>query len=204
MSVSTLLIGVPAWDGIRAEAQEAFCGLCYALGTSRQVQLGVKIVTRREQFRARNELVSAAIGSGYDWLLMLDDDMLPPPDLFERLAAHDKDIIGALYWQRQGAENPVVMRIPEGQQRPAFLPPDAPELTTPGLYQVDVIGGGCLLAKTRLLATLPFPVFWPDLHFGTDIGLCLRLRQLGIAVWIDTRVQLGHLGPAKIIVGGAT
>lgn len=197
-----LLIGVPAWDGIRAEAQEAFCALCYYLGMCPEVQVAVQIVTRREQFRARNELVERALSGGYDWLLMLDDDMLPPPDLFERLARHDLEIVGGLYWQRQGAQLPVVMRVPAGGLRPEFLTDEALEITRPGLYCVDVIGGGCVLLKTRLLRSLNQPVFWPDVHLGTDIGLCLRLRQLDIPVYIDTSVRLGHLGAAKIIVGG--
>lgn len=195
-----LLLGVPAWDGILAAAQEAFCGLCYHLGAScPHVEVSMQIVTRREQFRARNLLVAEAERLGCDWLLMLDDDMLPPPDLFQQLAQHDKGVVGALYWQRAAPYSPVAMRCTPAHKTPQFLAHDAPELTTPGLYPVDVVGGGCVLYQRHVWHSIAPPPFWPDLDMSTDVGLCLRLRHAGIEIYLDTSLAVPHLGDPERI-----
>ena len=203
MSLSgRLMLGVPAWDGIRAAAQEAFCGLCYHLGAScPEIEVFMQIVTRREQFRARNLLVAEAERQACDWLLMLDDDMLPPCDLFQRLAQHDKPVVGALYWQRAAPYHPVAMRLTTAHKAPQFLPPESPELTTPGLYQVDVVGGGCVLFQRHVWAFVAPPPFWPDLEIGTDVGLCLRLRAAGVEIFVDSSVEVPHLGDPERITG---
>jgi 2-polyprenyl-3-methyl-5-hydroxy-6-metoxy-1,4-benzoquinol methylase len=133
---------------------------------------------------------------------MLDDDMLVPPDLLARLLAHDKDVIGALYWQRGGAFHPVLMHatvLPTGELMPRFYEPFDDVLTKPGLYPVDVIGGGCMLFKVDIFRKLTPPYFWWESQLGTDIAICTRLKDAGVQVYVDTAIELGHIGEKQII-----
>lgn len=54
---------------------------------------------------ARNALAKEFLASGYDWLLMLDNDMIPPPDLIEMIDRADEcmDILVPRFYALNGA-----------------------------------------------------------------------------------------------------
>lgn len=203
-----IVIGVPCYREVAPEILEDWMRFAYHCGRRLpQFDFFVAIKTKSEQFRARNAIVQAAQQMNADWLLMLDDDMVINADvtqgpsgaydLIERLMAHDKDLCGALYFQRGGSCAPVLMaKIPEAKGY-RFLRDD--ELTG-GLQRVDVAGGGCLLLKMRIFDRLKYPYFAPEHEFGTDIQLCQRATEAGFEVWADTSVELGHLKNERAIV----
>jgi 2-polyprenyl-3-methyl-5-hydroxy-6-metoxy-1,4-benzoquinol methylase len=198
-----VLIGVPGFAGVQGEVQENFFAFAYHCGRyATDYDFCLKILTKREQFRARNHLVDLAIMNECEYLLMLDDDMVIPPDLFLKLVAHDKDVIGALYYQRGGAFHPVLMRqmsAKDGFRSIEFLNHFDKALMHPGLHPVDVIGGGCLLFKVDVFRQMQQPYFWIDGIVGTDVSICTRLREAGIQPYADTSIELGHLGDKEVI-----
>jgi len=60
---------------------------------------------------ARERLAEHAHDNGFDYLFMIDDDMLVPVDLFEKLARHDVDICAALAFTRSAPHKPVVYNL---------------------------------------------------------------------------------------------
>lgn len=199
-----VMIGVAGFHGVQPEVQENFFELAYNLGRrAPQYDFLLKIMIKREQFRARNSLVDLAIINGCEWLLMLDDDMVVPPNLFERLVAHDKEVCGALYFQRGGAYHPVLMKRytkKDGLVGIDFLHAFDEMLVKRGLYKLDgVIGGGCMLFKVDVFRKIPQPYFWIDGIVGTDVHICQQLHDAGVDLWVDTSLELGHVGEAKII-----
>jgi 2-polyprenyl-3-methyl-5-hydroxy-6-metoxy-1,4-benzoquinol methylase len=198
-----ILIGIPAWNGIVPEAQESFNRMIFRCGRDMpEYDFAIEIVVKKEQFRARNAIVDAAIAMDAQYVLMLDDDMIVPHDLVKRLVEHDKDVIGALYYQRGGAYHPVVMKrhvYETGDFRAQFLPPYDPIIINPGLHQVDIIGGGCMLFKTDVFRKVMPPYFWWEAVAGTDISICSRLLDEGIEIWADTSIELGHVGERQVV-----
>src|SRR5258708_29949549 len=63
---------------------------------------------------ARERFAQAVLEMDADYLLMIDDDMLAPPDLFYRLAANDKDICAALPFSRNPDHKPVIYDVIAG------------------------------------------------------------------------------------------
>jgi len=195
-----VLIGVPGFAGVTPECQENFFQMAYRLGRDcPNYDFFLRIILKREQFRARNTLVDLAIVNDCDYLLMLDDDMVCPPDLFTKLSGHDKDVCGALYYQRGGAYHPVIMRqysAKDGLKGVNFINHFDDMLRKPGLYDVTggVIGGGCLLFKTEVFNKIQQPYFWIDGIVGTDVYICNKLADAGVKIWVDTSVELGHVG----------
>jgi 2-polyprenyl-3-methyl-5-hydroxy-6-metoxy-1,4-benzoquinol methylase len=208
----TIVIGVPCYREVAPELLEDWMRFAYHCGRRMPgFDFFLAIKTKSEQFRARNAIVEAALTIGADWLLMLDDDMVINADVtqgvsesygfLEKLIAHDKDICGALYFQRGGACAPVLMaKIPEATGY-RFLRDD--ELTC-GLQRVDVAGGGCLLIKMSVFDKLKHPIFAPEHDFGTDIQLCQQAAEAGFEVWADTSIELGHLKNERAIVTSKT
>ncbi len=204
MSKPKILIGSPAWAGIQPEAQSSFMGMVFRCGRDLpQYDFAVRIDVKKEQFRARNSLVDTAIAMDATYLLMLDDDMVMEPDLVERLIAHDKDLVGCLYWQRGGAYHPVVMRamtLDNGDFHAEFYRAADEIILQPGLYPVDIIGGGCMLFKVDVFRKLTPPYFWFEHHIGTDINICTRLKEAGVQPYIDTSIELGHLMSERDVI----
>lgn len=209
MSVNNrILLSSPCYSKVDPEILEDWMALAYHCGRRMpeyEFFLGIK--SKTEQFRARNAIVEAAQQHNCDRILMLDDDMVIDPfkrghesyDFLKKLIAHDKDICGALYYQRGGDCEPVLMaRLNEKGYR--FLRDDE---ITHKLQEVDVAGGGCLLIKTRVFDRIPYPYFKPEHQYGTDVQLCRQAKEKGFTVWADTSIELGHIMNAKTVITSA-
>lgn len=202
-----ILIGVPCFGTVAPELLEDWMRWMYHLGRRMpQFDFFIGIRTKSEQFRARNAIVEGAQQAGADWLLMIDDDMIVNPhvtldptadyNFLEKMLAHDKDIVGALYFQRMGGCLPVAMRE-AGENGYRFLRYD--ELVG-GLQEVDVAGGGALLIRMKVFDRLPHPYFAPEHEYGTDVQLCRAAKAKGFTVWLDSSIELGHLRSERAII----
>jgi SAM-dependent methyltransferase len=199
-----MLIGIPGYAGVVPRCQKNIMSMAFWLGRCTDLDVAIEIVVKKEQFRARNFLVNAALATGCDYLLMLDDDMLVPHDLPIKLMAHNKKVVGALYYQRGGVYRPVAMTQvgPDeyGESHFNFWSHNDPRiLDYPGLHPADVIGGGCMLFDTEVFERVPKPYFEWEKDVGTDIAICSKLRHLGYDVWLDTSIELGHVGDQEVI-----
>lgn len=152
---------------------------------------------------ARERLAEGALEVGADYLLMIDDDMLAPVDLFYKLVAHDKDIIAPLAFTRNPDHKPVIYETVEGYDplstnrygMTRFVM-NYPRNT---LVECDAVGFGAVLIKTDVLRAMKKPWFFGMESTGEDITFCLKAKKLGFSVWMDTSVKLGHLGAPTII-----
>jgi ubiquinone/menaquinone biosynthesis C-methylase UbiE len=208
----SILVGIPCYGNVPPEVLEDYMRFFYHLGRRMQdydFYLGVKPKT--EQFRARNLMVEEALKLGVDYLLMLDDDHIidwlvdagvagvgsASYDFLRRLIEHDVDIVGGLYYQRQGECAPVAMKRVGETGGYRFLRPEEIEGR---LQRVDVAGGGCLLIKTRVLDKIPHPVFKPEFEYGTDIQVCKAAAEKGFSVYLDSSFEIGHIRDERAVV----
>jgi len=152
---------------------------------------------------ARNSACSDALAAGFQQIMFLDDDVIPPGDTFFRLAQHQKDIVSGLYYRRQEPICPVAMTLdPQGQAQwvTSWNPPNS-------LVEVDLVGAGCLLIHRRVLERIPPPWFvWeigksPDAStpkgggkMSEDFAFCMRAKQAGFKVHLDTSIRCEHVG----------
>ena len=54
---------------------------------------------------SRNKLKEYFLKNDYDYLLSLEQDVVSPKDVIERLMKHDKDICSGLYFNHGGIKN---------------------------------------------------------------------------------------------------
>lgn len=170
---------------------------------------------------ARNTLAANAIQHGYDRVLWIDSDMRFESDLMERLAADmmvqdgektplyeqdddglvrfDRDYIAALAFKRVTPTEPVVYdSLHELPDMPGMYgvhilrnyPHDQ-------LFKVAATGFGCVMTSTRLLKQV-WDKFGPPFSYvanlGEDMSFCWKVGQLGIPMYCDSRVKVGHIG----------
>lgn len=127
-------------------------------------------------------------------LVMLDSDVLPPPDFLERLLAHDKPMVGGWYRKKGEPYPPVVYDFEKTEADGVHWWRIRPEAGT-GLEQVDGAGAGCWLMRrdvAEALGKAPYSMS----EGGEDLTLCKRLRDLGIPIFIDWSVACAHVGVA--------
>jgi hypothetical protein len=139
---------------------------------------------------------------------MLDDDHVldidtdSPYDLPVKLVQHLKDnpkigVVGALYFQRGGDCDPVIMQESADDDRPYFL--KHAEISN-RMQKVDVTGGGCMMVRASVFDKIDQPWFKPEHEWGTDIQLCKQVREKGWEVWCDTSLEIGHLQKEKHLI----
>jgi len=151
---------------------------------------------------ARNNACQDALNGGFEWLFFLDDDIAAPSDTVLRLMQRKQDIISGLYYRRHDGVQPCMQAIGGGW---------ITEVPFGQVIEVGLVGAGCLLIHRRVLETMKERWFeWlsdrKDLpenqRFSEDFAFCVRARQAGFKVLVDTTIHCKHLGIGQAEVGG--
>lgn len=158
----------------------------------------------------RNEAIQRMRG---DWLLFIDDDMVWEPDAVGRLIAArdecDADIIGALCYRRSAPHQPTMfMRERRDSGGYNYL-----EDWSDDLIEVDATGMAFCLIHRRVLeriADSPMPPYdirrqmgpsnffrWEG-ELGEDLRFCQDAKAAGCRIWVDTRIEIGHMAEVEI------
>lgn len=152
---------------------------------------------------ARERFAQSVIESEADYLFMIDDDMLAPPDLFYKLAENDKDICAALAFTRNPDHKPVIYDVIEGRdpvtKKEYYINKFAMNYPRNTLVECDAVGFGAVLIKRKVIEAVKEPRFMGMMGCGEDITFCYKAKKLGFEVWMDTRIKLGHLGAPTVI-----
>lgn len=134
------------------------------------------------------------------WLIMLDSDVMPPPDFVERLLKHAEDeevqMVGGWYRKKGEPYDPVVYKYEEYDEEKGHL---YSIITKPGkgLVEVDGAGAGCWLMSREVAEALgPRPYNMED--GGEDLTLCRKVKELGYKLWIDWDIAAAHTGVAIV------
>lgn len=115
-----------------------------------------------------------AILQAADHLYIMEADTIPPYDVLNKLLAHDKDVVGALYYYRDEAA-------------PAVAWPK--ENITTGLCIVDGMGTGAVLISAKALREFSF-FEWPQPD--ADYPMYDRLRAKGYTMYLDADIICKH------------
>jgi 2-polyprenyl-3-methyl-5-hydroxy-6-metoxy-1,4-benzoquinol methylase len=210
-----IAIGIPCYGDVDPMVFQDYLRMMFHFGRRySEFDFELAFKTKSEQFRARNAMAEAALVTGCDYLLMLDDDNVfdilnspgsEPYEFLRKLLRLMKEkercgICGALYFQRGGHCSPVLMKELNGGGH-RFL--NDSEITgQPQL--VDVQGGGVILIRRAVLEQVPQPWFVPEVEKGTDIQICVEAAKLGWEIWSDTGIEVGHVVKERQVVSRTT
>lgn len=140
-----VLLGTPSLGTVRMEWHNAVTGLVVPCNWSNSTSTPLGFLVDD----AQNLLVDQCLRDGFQWLLLLEDDVVPPPDLLLRfakyIAAGDEPIVSGLY-HLKGSDEPLIYR---GRGNGAY------RKFTPGeRIRVDGIPTGCCLIHRHILRVL--------------------------------------------------
>jgi len=146
---------------------------------------------------AREEAAKMCVEWDCDYLYMIDDDMLCPDDMFERLYAHNVDIVAPLAFTRNYPHKPVIYAAIEGydhvNKKDYFMNTSVMNYPKDKLVECDAVGFGAALIKRWVLDKMDTPRFMSTCGTGEDILFCYKAKKVGARVFMDTATKLGHL-----------
>lgn len=153
----------------------------------------------------KNEIINYAIDNEFDYLFLIDSDLLIHPNLIEHLVAQKKDVISEIFWT---AWQPGMMPLPNvwmydnyemahpslsDEERTAKTLEFLTRLGQPGTYEVGGLGACTLLAVSALKRGLNFSPVKNVSFWGEDRWFCIRAAALGIKLFVDTHFPAKHL-----------
>jgi len=144
---------------------------------------------------ARNQIVADFLQTDFEFLLMNDSDVVPPPDILD-LAGFRKDIISPLIFVRKDNDVPPMLLKKNDEGELTIMK----KFELNSLYEVDAVGTGCIMIHQRVFYHLEKPYFkyrmTPDgkLDLGEDFDFCERAKARNLKVFAHTGYIAKHFG----------
>ena len=157
----------------------------------------------------KNEMISYCIKRKYDFLFLIDSDIVIDKKCILQLLSNNVDIVSNIFWtqwQKNGILTPQCFWIPDIYiQDKAFNVPMTFEeahkikmnmiekLKKPGLYKVDGLGACTMISRNALELGVSFKEI-PNLRIpGEDRPFCIRAGALGIDLYMDSVYPAYHI-----------
>jgi hypothetical protein len=137
---------------------------------------------------ARNSIHNAFLESGKEFLMMLDSDVMFPPNIAQTLWEHKLPIVGGWYQDKKG-HHPCVYDLHDGDM--VGHRTEAGQ----GVEQVYAMGAGCWLMSRQVAQTLGQNPY--EMHKnggGEDFVICEKMKAAGIPLYVDWSLNCAHLG----------
>ena len=163
---------------------------------------------------ARNNIAINAQNGGYDYVLMVDNDVVLPKTALRDLLDDAREVCLGFYAHRD-ADNiyrgrTCVCKLfdPDGHKyfnyplESEWTAQELKELQEKGETKIQIHGGGmgCAMIKTEVFSRIRYPwydwVNYADDNRGMlseDLYFCEQLRNAGIKIYTDVRVGCGHI-----------
>jgi hypothetical protein len=151
-----VLVGTPTMGSIRIEFHNAVNGLVMPVNfqISNQTPIGFLVAD------AQNLICKDALERGFEWVLLLEDDVVVPPDLLLRLEhymeAKTTPIVSGLYPLKSTVPMPFIFR---GRGNGVFT-----DFTVGDKVWCDGVPTGCLLIHTSVLKAMAAAVPAYQIH----------------------------------------
>lgn len=166
-----------------------------------QVPVGTMHASAHGQSPAsgRNLMIQQALDVGATHILFIDDDIAFTPELYHKLAAHNVDMVSALYLMRNYPHQPIMfdLVLDDARCRWKYL-----KEGDKGLHEVVATGLGACLIRTNVFRVMDKP--WIRLgeldkdNWNDDIGFFLRARRAGFKLFVDLDTVCGHMASVTI------
>ena len=146
----------------------------------------------------RNRITRRFLNSDCDFLLMIDDDIVPLSNPAELVFA-DKDVVGMPAKVRQLTRSlNWVAYVKNPNVEHGYGPVDFGRVDSDvDLLKVDAVGTGCILIKRKVLESIkaPFHCIYDEdgvLVMGTDMAFCERASKAGFKIYTTPQRTCEH------------
>jgi glycosyltransferase involved in cell wall biosynthesis len=154
--------------------------------------------SRQALCNAQNYARQKAIDEGFDYLLFVESDLIPPRDSVENLIKWAKPVVGSLYFiGTHGVQVPCLF-IKEYKEDVLAMgtrllrKEEIPDYINKGLKPIHGTGLGCTLIRIDVVKKYRF---WYDERFDnkhSDVYWYMDLDNNGVPVFVDTDRIIPH------------
>ena len=157
----------------------------------------------------KDKIIEQAIDKKYDFLFLVDSDIILHPDTLKHLVSLRKDIVSEIFWtdwKATGTTTPAVWledendivkkselagkdRFYEKRETSSFYA----MLRVPGVYSVGGLGAITLVSRVALKKGVKYEQLDNVSFWGEDRHFCIRARALGLELWVDTNYPALHI-----------
>lgn len=173
-------------------------GIC-ALHVEREAQARASIV------KCRNIIRDIVLNYGFQYLLFIDQDVFPPPEVISRLVQHNQPVVSGVYTKWALGRRWAVAAMREWHPcrwdelvetaSPAGMTPVS-DLPDGKLVPIYGAGDGCLLISRQVLEKIRFR-YDPNYDNASDVYFAADVLAAGIPFYLDTAVRCQHFYVVK-------
>ncbi len=150
---------------------------------------------RQRIIDSRNILRQKVLDKKYDYFFSLEQDVIPPKDVIQRLLSHDKKITSGVYFTYQTDKGVSVGLTPvlrKKADKDGLVIMSKEEVIQPMLIEVGACGLGGVLIHKDVLEKIKFR-FSKEYEGFDDIWFAYDSFNNGFKIFADTSIKCKHL-----------
>ena len=190
-----IMIAVPTFENIEPET----FGSIYDLNVPDNVVTDFRYTRGYDCARARNAIVKAGINEEFDYILMIDSDIIVPKETLQFALENEPDIILGVYPRKNDPDKSEIFNNGYDDFKPSARW-SIQELKNFPSNRIRIKGGGfgCALVKTSVYKDIGYPYFnYVNYDDGTflseDLYLCTQATKHNYPIYVDTRILCKHI-----------
>lgn len=154
-------------------------------------------------------IIQHAKSNNYDYLFLIDSDILLQPITIQHLIEQKKDIISEIFWTKWTPESMELPQVWVCDQYTLYEPDLNMSLSSdqinakviefinnlriPGVYKVGGLGACTLISKNAINKGVSFDRIYNISFWGEDRHFCIRSVALGLELYVDTNYPAYHI-----------
>ncbi|WML35489.1 glycosyltransferase [Clostridium sp. OS1-26] len=165
----------------------------------------------------KDRIIDYAKENDYDYLFLVDSDLVLHPETLEKLISTKKDIISEVFWTKWNssdiekpqvwvsgnytlyykAENEVLTEEEITSRTNAFIK----SMRIPGVYEVGGLGACTLISKQALDKGVCYKKLDSVNYRGEDRHFCIRALRMGLKLYVETSIPAYHIYREEYLKG---
>jgi GT2 family glycosyltransferase len=157
----------------------------------------------------KNLIIEEALNNNYDYLFLIDSDLLLHPNTIQHLTSLNLDIVSTVFWTSWQPDTPLLPQVWLYDQYTQYVNKRGESLTEqeklkrhadflsklkePGTYEVGGLGACTLISSNALKAGVNFSEIKNLSFWGEDRHFCIRAVALGFSLFVDTNYPAYHI-----------
>jgi hypothetical protein len=155
----------------------------------------------------KDTIIQNSISMDYDYLFLVDSDLMLHPNTLINLLGHKKDIVSEIFWTQWSPNEFPLPQVWLYDKYSMYDPRNSLSeedmireiykfldmLKKPGIYKVGGLGACTLISNTALKAGVCFKEIYNLTLPGEDRHFCIRAAAMGFELFVDTAYPAFHI-----------
>jgi len=186
-----ILIAVPTYENILPDTFKSI----YGLSIPEDCYTQFDFVRGYDCAKARSEIAKEALEYNFDYILMVDSDIILPSHALCSLYSRQVDVCLGFYPRKNTSTGQTeVFKLGQHNFVDVYLYSELPDNAC---FEIKGGGLGCALIRTDIFGTMPYPyfryvVYNRDSCLSEDNYFCSKVTEAGYKIYADSAVRCGH------------